>query len=203
MVLNSYRDRADRFFDPIARRFGRFHPNTLTMVSLAFAFLAGAMFYLSSPFFLVLGSFMVALNAFFDALDGKVARITARTSRRGDFLDHLVDRYADLAMLTGLALSSLCRDWLGFLALTGVFMTSYTGTQAQAVGLKRNYGGILGRADRMIFLMFVPIVQAIGSALGMAGVYGITFVEMMMIWFAVAGHITAIYRAKSTWRDLW
>ena len=37
---------------------------------------------------------------------------------------------------------------IGVFALTGVLMSSYLGTQAQAVGVGRYYGGILGRADR-------------------------------------------------------
>ena len=68
----------------------------------------------------------------------------------------LFDRYSDLALITGFALSLQGDILLGLLALGGVFMASYMGTQAQAVGLKRNYGGVLGRADRLI-LMIIAI----------------------------------------------
>ncbi|MEF8832077.1 MAG: hypothetical protein V5A66_00990 [Candidatus Thermoplasmatota archaeon] len=33
-------------------------------------------------------------------------------------------------------------------------MTSYMGTQADAVGVSRDYGGIAGRADRLLLLIF-------------------------------------------------
>ena len=45
--------------------------------------------------------------------------------------------------------------------MTGVLMSSYLGTQAQAVGLKRNYGGILGRADRLVLLMVFGAVEVV------------------------------------------
>ncbi len=39
---------------------------------------------------------------------------------------------------------------IGVFALTGVLMASYLGTQAQAVGVGRYYGGLLGRSDRSV-----------------------------------------------------
>jgi len=137
-----------------------------------------------------------------------VARLSGRASKRGDFLDHLVDRYSDLVILAGIALSPWCRDWVGLLAIVGVFMTSYTGTQAQAMGLGRNYGGMLGRADRMVMLMLFPLIQVVlslyvGDALVMPGTgFQITVMELMMLWFAIAGNVTALQRARRAWKEL-
>ena len=50
---------------------------------------------------------------------------------------------------------------IGFGAIIGVLMLSYMGTQAQAVGAGREYAGLLGRADRLIVLMLVPILSLI------------------------------------------
>jgi len=214
VVLNDYRSTADRFLLPLAKKFVRWNPNTLTMISLAFAILGGMLFLSAQPWALVLASIMVIMNSLLDAIDGKVARLTGKASKRGDFLDHLVDRYSDLAILVGITLGPWCHDWVGVLAIVGVFMTSYTGTQAQALGQGRNYGGILGRADRMVFLMLFPLFQAVFSFMGYGGytmgipafpilttppTYTITIMEIMMIWFAIAGNITALQRAKKAW----
>jgi len=53
---------------------------------------------------LFLGVLLVFFNALFDALDGKIAKVTGKASARGDFLDHVLDRYADVFMLAGIIL---------------------------------------------------------------------------------------------------
>ena len=201
--MNSYREEAERFLSPLVDLFSSFEPNTLTMLSLIFAFAAGLLFYEGSWGAMVLGGLFVLLNGLLDAVDGEVARRKARASRRGDFLDHLVDRYADIAILAGLTLGPWCRDWLGVLALTGVFLTSYVGTQAQAVGVGRDYGGLLGRADRMVFLIVVPILQGLLAFFGIGRFFALSPVEAMMIWFALAGHLTAVLRARRAWERIW
>jgi archaetidylinositol phosphate synthase len=68
-------------------------------------------------------------------MDGAVAREMKIQSRRGDFLDHAVDRYADIFIITGIFAGGLVPWQIGVFALTGVLMASYLGTQAQAVGV--------------------------------------------------------------------
>ena len=46
--------------------------------------------------------------------------MTGKASRRGDFLDHVLDRYADVLMLGGLAIGPYCPVWLGLLAVLGI-----------------------------------------------------------------------------------
>ena len=150
MVLDKQRENVDPILLVIAKRFKKVNPNTLTWISLVFAFIAGLFFYFSSPdpeveltnFYLYGAALFVFLNGLFDAIDGKVAKLTNKTSKRGDFLDHALDRYADVLMLGGLALSAWCRyPSIGLLAIVGMLLTSYMGTQAQAVGYKREYSG--------------------------------------------------------------
>jgi len=73
------------------------------------------------------------------------------------------------------------------------------GTQAQAVGHKRDYSGLLGRADRIVLLMIVPLIQHIllhYSSIQLP--LGFSLLEWMLIWFAVVGNITAVQRFYST-----
>ena len=206
MVLDSYRHLADAVLDPIARRLGHVSPNTLTWAALVCAAVAGISFLFRGGVPLVVGALFVFLNALLDALDGKVAKMTGRASRRGDFLDHVLDRYADVLMLGGLAIGPYCPVWLGLLALIGVLLTSYMGTQAQAVGAGRDYGGILGRADRLVILVIAALLQA-GLDPNSIRDLGIdplrySFLGWAMALFAVLGNVTAIQRAVSTWRHL-
>ena len=82
--------------------------------------------------------------------------------------------------------------------MIGVLLTSYMGTQAQAVGYKRVYAGLLGRADRLALLMIVPLLQHIALRLSFQLPYEITVLEAMLIYFAVMGNLTALQRFYST-----
>jgi archaetidylinositol phosphate synthase len=205
MVLDGYRRFADRILIPIASRMLFIEPNTLTVVAFLMAVIASILFYLGGIFFL-LASLFVFLNASFDALDGKIAKLANKTSHRGDFLDHVLDRYADVFIIGGIMLSAYCNDIIGFFAVLAVIFASYMGTQAQAVGAGRDYSGILGRADRLVILTIMPIIHYILllqniQTIPIAG-WSFTFVELVMFWFIIAGNVTAIQRGVSTWREL-
>ena len=207
MVLDSQRKNVDPFLLAIAKRFSMFDPNVLSWLSLVFAFLAGLFFYFSSPdfelvnYYLFGAALFVALNGLFDAIDGKVAKLTNKVSKRGDFLDHALDRFADVFMVGGLALSPWCQNSsIGFLAIVGMLLTSYMGTQAQAVGYRREYGGLLGRADRLVMLMVIPVVQHILLYYNIEIVWGFYLLEWVLIYFAVVGIFTAVQRFYITLR---
>jgi len=205
MVLDRQRDNFDPLLSKVAKYFSKVNPDVLTWFSLLFAFFAGVFFYFSSPdseltnFFLYGAVSFVFLNGFFDAIDGKVAKIANKASTRGDFLDHAIDRYADVFMVGGLALSAWCRyPSIGLLAIVGMLLTSYMGTQAQAIGHKRDYSGLLGRADRLVLLMVVPIIQHILLYYDYQLPLGLFLMEWVLIYFAVVGNLTAIQRFYST-----
>jgi len=208
VVLDNYREVADVILVPLARRFATVSPNALSAAGLAAAALAGIAFLFRGGWPLVFGALFAFLNAVFDALDGKVAKMTGKASRRGDFLDHVLDRYADVLILGGITLGPFCSQWpwLGLLAIIGVLLTSYMGTQAQAVGAGRLYAGVLGRADRLVILVLAALLQAVVDPesvtnLGV-GDARYTILAWTMALFAVLGNLTAIQRAVSTWRRL-
>ncbi|UCF50067.1 MAG: CDP-alcohol phosphatidyltransferase family protein [Thermoplasmatales archaeon] len=208
MVLDNQRKNIDPVLNSIAKRFIKINPNVLSWLSVLFAFLAGLFFYLSSPklelnnFYLFIAVIFVFLNGLFDAIDGKVAKLAHKTSKRGDFLDHALDRYADIFIVGGLALSSWCRyPSIGLLAIIGMLLTSYMGTQAQAVGIKRNYSGLLGRADRLALLMIAPIIQHYLQYYSNFKLpLELYLLEWILIYFAIMGNITAVQRFYSTLR---
>jgi archaetidylinositol phosphate synthase len=202
MVLNNYRGSAEPYLVPLAKRMRNVNPNTITWIAFLFAVLAGLFFYLNNIWFLLLAVLCIFANALLDALDGKVAKIFGKTSKRGDFLDHVLDRYADVIIIGGIMLSVHCHWFIGLLAMLGVIFASYMGTQAQALGLKRDYGGILGRADRLVILIIVPLIQFLTYITLNGRLWMFTPIEYAMIWFAIAGHVTAIQRGIRAWDRL-
>jgi archaetidylinositol phosphate synthase len=204
MVLDRLREKFNFLFAPLARKMIKVNPNTITWISLIFAIGAGVLFYFSSPEdalknnFLLIGAVLVGINGLFDLLDGTIAHLAGKASRKGDFLDHAIDRYSDILIIGGIGLSAwMSTSWIALLAIIGVLLTSYMGTQAQAVGHKREYGGLLGRADRLVILLAVPIIQHLLLQFELSLPY-FNLIEWALIYFAVVGNLTAIQRFWGT-----
>lgn len=208
MVLDSKRSTVDFAITPVAKKLINVNPNTISWIGLILAFLSGLLLYYSYQYhwFLLLGALLVIVSGYFDALDGKVAKLSGKASKKGDYLDHVFDRYADIFMIGGVAVSAWCNPYLGILALVGVLLTSYMGTQAQAIGAPRLYSGLLGRADRVVLSTLFPIIQLIMILVGypyiVIGDISVSWMEVMMIYFAIVGNATAIQRAMITWKNL-
>lgn len=208
MVLDGQRARVDFALTPVAKKLINVNPNTISWIGLILALLSGVFLYYSfeNDIFLLIGALVVIVSGYFDALDGKIAKLSGKASKKGDYLDHVFDRYADMFMIGGVAISGWCNPYLGMLALVGVLLTSYMGTQAQAVGAPRLYAGLLGRADRVVLSTLFPIIQFVAGTLGYAYLdiagFSVSWLEIMIIWFAVVGNLTAIQRAIITWRNM-
>jgi archaetidylinositol phosphate synthase len=170
-------------------------PDFYSLVSFLAAIAAGFAFY--AELFTIALVFVFA-NAFSDALDGTLARALGKTSLRGDFLDHVIDRYADLFIITGIFANGTVPWPIGVFGLTGVLMASYIGTQAQAVGVGRYYGGILGRADRLILILGAGILDI----LAITRPYSLPYLGWLLLVFGILGHITAFQRFLYVWRRM-
>jgi archaetidylinositol phosphate synthase len=215
MTLDQYRSLANRLLEPWVKLALRLNltPDGISVLAFLLAVSAGLSYLFAgggsvllgrlglagdaTPIFYLVGALLVFCNGWLDLLDGAVARRLDTASRAGDLLDHVLDRYADIVILAGLA-GGLGQYALGFLAVTGVLMTSYLGTQAQAVGLDRVYGGLVGRADRLALIGLVTAVSAfVPGAFG-----GLTLVGWLLVFFAVIGHFTAVQRFYYAMRAL-
>ncbi len=205
MSLESLRLKIQWILTPISKAFSKLPitPNMWSVISLICAFIAGVFFAFGQPFF---GVLFVILNSFLDVLDGALARYTGLASPIGDYLDHVFDRYADVFIVTGIIIYGV-QTWqaqvpawvIGIFAITGVLLSSYMGTQAQAVGLKRNYGGVLGRADRLVLLMVFGLAEFIYPT---PFLFGLPFLGWMLVIYGLLGHITAIQRFVMSLKEL-
>ncbi|WP_255149755.1 CDP-alcohol phosphatidyltransferase family protein [Halorarius halobius] len=201
MTLDQYRSVADRALDPLVRAAVRvgLTPDAISVVAFGTAAAAGVTYYYAVPggLLYLLGAVLVFCNGVLDVLDGMVARRTDTASKAGDLLDHVLDRYADIVVIAGLA-AGVGRYALGLAAVTGVLMTSYLGTQAQAVGLDRVYGGLVGRADRLALIGLVTAAAAFTTI----SVQGLSLVALLLVFFAIVGHLTALQRFYYSMRAL-
>ena len=202
MTFNTLRPFVSKVIEPMAEFFVRYEVsrNTVSIASLICAFFAGLSFYYSpgSREFVLLAGFLVIFNSIFDALDGVIARKANRATPRGDFLDHVIDRYSDVFIICSIFFADYVPWQVGVAAIVGVQLTSYLGTQAQALNLGRYYGGIMGRADRLV----VVILAAFGNFAFSSPIAGFPILGWAVILIAVTSHITAIQRILYIWKKL-
>jgi len=202
LTLDDLRGRSGIIADPLAAAAQRagISPNQLTILSLVFA-IAAFLFYVlstSDASILFLAALMSLLNAVADLTDGALARRTGTADPKGDFLDHVVDRYSDMLVLSGIMFAGYAPWPVGFLAAIGVLLTSYIGTQAQALHLGRYYGGMMGRADRMIIILMATLANAVYAE----SIHGLPILGWLMVGIMIASHITALQRLSYIWRRL-
>lgn len=216
MVSEGYRGRVGPYVDRLAAAFETWSPNRLSVVALLLSVSAGllaAAVRWSTPLLFLPVSLLIFFGGVFDVVDGAVARRTKRTSARGDFLDHVFDRYADVAVVLGISVSAYASLPLALLALVSLLLTSYMGTQAQAVGAGRVYGGALSRADRLLILSFATFLEfdlslpwpwAASAPWSRLHAVGLTFtvLDLALVYFVVAGQWTAFSRARAVYRTL-
>jgi len=203
MTLDKFRPYISGALNPFVKGFDRvgMTPNGVSVLAFGMAILAAGAFALGGledPVWYAVAAALVFLNGWLDIVDGALAREQEVASAGGDLLDHVLDRYADIVVIAGLA-AGLENYLLGFAAVTGVVMTSYLGTQAQAVGLDRVYGGLVGRADRLAIIGFVGLL-----AYPLSGpiVGDFTLVGLLLGFLAVVGHLTALQRFYYSWAAL-
>jgi CDP-diacylglycerol--glycerol-3-phosphate 3-phosphatidyltransferase len=144
----------------------RIHPNTLTLIGVIINI--GAAWALGYNLFMLAFVVMILANIF-DFIDGKVAHQLDLQSQFGAFWDSTLDRFSDLALLTGLIFlySGLGRrDYVMYASLTLIFsiMTSYTRARAESLVQKCKVG-FMERPERIVLLMIGASTNRMAAAL--------------------------------------
>jgi len=115
------------------------------------------------------GGLLVLLSGAFDMLDGALARATGQSSRFGAFLDSVLDRLSEMALLFGFLLLYLAEDstsgiWVVYVVLAGSVLVSYIRARAEGLGIKCEVG-IFTRAERVIVLALGLLLNQVFIAL--------------------------------------
>jgi CDP-diacylglycerol---glycerol-3-phosphate 3-phosphatidyltransferase len=144
----------------------RIHPNTLTLIGVIIN--VGAAWALGYGRFVLAGVIMIIANIF-DFIDGKVAHRLKLQSEFGAFWDSTLDRFSDLALLTGLIFlySRLGRsDYVLIAALTLIFsiMTSYARARAESL-VEKCKVGFMERPERIVLFMIGAFTNRMAGVL--------------------------------------
>jgi phosphatidylglycerophosphate synthase len=104
------------------------------------------------PWLLIVAPLFCYFRLWCNMLDGMVALAVGSASRRGEILNDLPDRISDVLIFVGAAHSGWMHPLLGYWAAIFSLGTAYVGTLGQAVGGRREYGGIMSKPWRMVVL---------------------------------------------------
>jgi phosphatidylglycerophosphate synthase len=190
-LLGKLREKYEQIMAPAGKILAgsRLTPNMITIISLVTSILSFWFYYQKS---LILGAFFIVLTGVIDMLDGAVARAAGKTTRFGAVLDHVLDRYAEYLIITGIVLGGYV-DWIwGVFALFGMLMASFTRAKAESVGgLKSCTVGIAERQEKLIIIIAGSLLtlyypQALLYAIALVG---------------IISHITVAQRLEYTWRQ--
>ncbi|MBI5507686.1 MAG: GtrA family protein [Deltaproteobacteria bacterium] len=171
-------------------------PTAITTLSALVAIAAGLS--LAAGRF-ALGGWLYIFSGILDILDGRLARKANKVTKSGGALDSILDRYADSAVLAGLAW--YYRDsWVlgaALVALIGSNLVPYIRARGEAAGVSVKEVGVMQRAERIIYIgvgcAVSPVVEVLlrdpadPRPLHLAAVLGV-------ILLAVGTQVTALHR---------
>ena len=181
----------ERMAQPLVR--AGLSPNQVTLLGLALVVLVSAAYVLHQNAWVF--GLMLVLAFAFDALDGAVARQTGLMTKRGGYLDAMVDRYQELVVLAAIAwVSDL---WaLALFAFSGAVITSYAKARTAIEMQIKNeaWPDFFERLERIVFLCLLLIL---------AGIFGAAWIlPTGLAIYAALCHVTALQRFRRAWRML-
>src|SRR6267142_3460097 len=189
----------------------RIHPNTLTLIGVIIN--VGAAWALGFGRFMLAFVIMLIANIF-DFIDGKVAHLLQLQSEFGAFWDSTLDRFSDLALLTGLIFlySKLGRsDYVMVAALALIFsiMTSYARARAESL-VEKCKVGFMERPERIVLFMIGAITNRMGGVLWVVLVLSIlavanriyyTFLELNRLPMPSRQGLSGVFNRAFFWTD--
>ena len=152
---------------PIARAFRRtaqvpvrwcvrlgIHPNLISYSSIIASAAAGVCFWQAGavPALLLLAVALCYVRLWLNMLDGMVALASGTASRTGEIANELPDRISDVLIFVGVAHSGLCHPLGGYWVAIWALLVAYVGTLGQAVGVQREFSGLMAKPWRMVAL---------------------------------------------------
>lgn len=130
------------------------HPDVISYLSIVASALAAVLFWHSSsaPALLLVAPVFCYARLWLNMLDGMVAIASGQATPRGEILNDLPDRVSDVLIFAGVAHSGLGTPLLGYWAAIFALLTAYVGTLGQAVGVQREFSGVMAKPWRMVIL---------------------------------------------------
>mgnify|MGYP002725526751 FL=1 len=183
-MLNNLRDTLKPALEKMGRGFAAtgLSPNFWTAVGLGFALLSAVVYGMGVEFGLIIGGVLLLVSGFFDMVDGQVARVTGKTSKKGSYLDSMFDKIAEVAIFLGILVGGYAEPYLVFLAITLSLLVSYARAKSDIINVKLQGIGIGERAERLLVIAIIGIIGFMDYAVIIVVIIaGITLIQRMIV----------------------
>ena len=156
--------------------------NFWTFVGLGFALLSAVVYGMGIESGLIIGGVLLLVSGFFDIIDGQVARVTGKTSKKGSYIDSMFDKIAETAIFLGILVGGYAEPYLVLLAITLSLLVSYARAKSDALNIKLQGVGIGERAERLLVIAVIGIIGYMEPAvLIVVVIAGITLIQRMIV----------------------
>ena len=182
-VLNNLRDTLRPALERMGRGFAAtgLSPNFWTFVGLGFALSAAVVYGMGIEFGLIIGGILLLVSGFFDMVDGQVARVTGKTSKKGEYLDSMFDKISEVAIFLGILVGGYAEPYLVLLAITLSLLVSYARAKSDLINIKLQGIGIGERAERLLVIAIIGIMHLMDYAVVIVVIIaGITLIQRMV-----------------------
>jgi len=171
------------------------HPDAISYASVIAAAIAAFCFWKSGnhPWLLFVAPLFCYLRLWFNMLDGMVALSAGKASWRGEILNDLPDRVSDVLIFAGVAHSGWMNPFIGYWAAIFALLTAYVGMFGQAVGVEREFSGVMSKPWRMVTL---GVGAWITLALGSLPIHRFTILDLTCLFVIIGCLQTMAVRLK-------
>ncbi len=196
-----------KIFTPLLLKiYKRITPNQVSILSFIVGLISSLYFFLGHA---IIGALLIQISSILDGSDGEIARLKHMQSSLGNFIDAILDRYADGFILLGMFYYSLAKIggkeifevyWspltisiISVLAILGNLMVSYTSAKS-VVNFGYRYKGkwiVAGRGrDLRLFLLFIG---------GIMTYFHPIFLLFALIIIAIQTNTIVLWRTFLSW----
>ena len=132
----------------------RMHPDVFSYASIVAAGIAAWLFYASRthPRYIVIAVAFALLRLWLNMFDGMVALAAGKASKKGEIVNDLPDRISDVLIFAGIAHSGWCNAFYAYWVAIAAVIVAYVGLFGQAVGVKREFSGVMAKPWRIVVL---------------------------------------------------
>ena len=182
-VLNNLRESLRPALEKVGKGFAAtgLSPNFWTVVGLIIALASAVVYGMGMEFGLIIGGILLLVSGFFDMVDGQVARVTGKTSKKGEYLDSMFDKISETAIFLGILVGGYAEPYLVLLAITLSLLVSYARAKSDLINIKLQGIGIGERAERLLVIAIIGIIGFMDYAVIIVIIIaGITLIQRMI-----------------------
>ena len=203
--------------DPIVKLFAflRMTPNTVTSLSIFLSIYTGYIFATGN---LEWAGWLVIISGTFDLLDGRLARLTGKSTQAGAFYDACMDRYSDALVYSGIALYFITRGGsltsetftvsrfdfymviVVMILLMGTGVMGYAKARAEAMNFTTKRG-LMQRPERVALLGMVMVLYPFFSIVAQRRGYdadiplvGVVILMTVLVNYSAIVRVVVLFR---------